>query len=174
MTASALAEDRDRALASGMNAHITKPIHVEAMLLTMARWIGKADAMPLDETTRAHGATTTPAAAAIDSTAGLAHCVGNPELYQRLLEGFRKQETDFSSALHAALAAQRWSDALHRTHDMKGLAGTIGAHRLHAAVTALDRALSTRQGAEALVLAQTVADELVRVLGEIDTLVAPR
>ena len=29
MTASALAEDRDRALASGMNAHITKPIDVE-------------------------------------------------------------------------------------------------------------------------------------------------
>ena len=175
MTASALAEDRDRALASGMNAHITKPIHVEAMLLTMARWIGKAGAMPLDETRRALGAaTTSAAAAAIDSTAGLAHCVGNPELYQRLLEGFRKQETDFSSALHAALAAQRWSDALHRTHDMKGLAGTIGAHRLHAAVTALDRALSTRQSAEALVLAQTVADELVRVLGEIDTLVAPR
>jgi len=39
MTASALADDRDRALASGMNAHITKPIHVESMLRTMADWV---------------------------------------------------------------------------------------------------------------------------------------
>ena len=39
MTASALADDRERALASGMNAHITKPIDVEVMLRTMAQWI---------------------------------------------------------------------------------------------------------------------------------------
>ena len=44
MTASALAEDRDRALASGMNAHITKPIHIETMLRTMAQWISQAPA----------------------------------------------------------------------------------------------------------------------------------
>ena len=37
--ASALAEDRERALSSGMNAHITKPIHIESMLRTMADWI---------------------------------------------------------------------------------------------------------------------------------------
>jgi len=42
MTASALTEDRERALASGMNAHITKPIHVETMLRTMADWIAAA------------------------------------------------------------------------------------------------------------------------------------
>lgn len=174
MTASALAEDRDRALASGMNAHITKPIHVESMLLTMARWIGTPGAAPLDETALAETTVATSPAAAIDTTDGLAHCVGNPELYRRVLEGFRKQEADFSSALDAALTEQRWSDALHRTHDMKGLAGTIGARRLHAAVTALHRALARQQGAEALVLAQTVADELVLVLGEIDTLVPPR
>ena len=174
MTASALAEDRDRALASGMNAHITKPIHVESMLLTMARWIGTRGAPALDETALADSAAATSPAAAINTTDGLAHCAGNPELYRRLLEGFRKQETDFSAALGTALAEQRWSDALRRTHDLKGLAGTIGARRLHAAVTALYRALATQQGAAAVPLAQTVADELVRVLGEIDTLVPPR
>ena len=174
MTASALAEDRDRALASGMNAHITKPIHVESMLLTMARWIGTRGAASLDETALAETTAGTSPAPAIDTTDGLTHCVGNPDLYRRLLEGFRTQETDFSTALGAALAAQRWSDALRRTHDMKGLAGTIGAHRLHAAVTALYRALATQQAAEATALAQTVADELVLVLGEIDTLVLPR
>ena len=174
MTASALAEDRDRALASGMNAHITKPIHVESMLLTMARWIGTRGAPPLDETALAATIASTSPAAAIDTASGLAHCVGNPELYRRLLEGFRTQESDFNAALAGALAQQRWSDALHRTHDIKGLAGTIGAHRLHAAVTSLYRALATQQSAEAGLLAQAVAAELVLVLGEIDSLAPPR
>jgi two-component system, sensor histidine kinase and response regulator len=40
MTASALAEDRERALASGMNAHLTKPLDVELMLHTLAEWTG--------------------------------------------------------------------------------------------------------------------------------------
>ena len=46
MTASALAEDRERALASGMNAHIAKPLDVELMLRTMAEWITALDAPP--------------------------------------------------------------------------------------------------------------------------------
>ncbi len=174
MTASALTEDRDRALASGMNAHITKPIHVDSMLLTMARWIGTRGAAPFDDSAFA-GITVEPGSGpAIDSAAGLAYCVGNADLYRRLLEGFRKAEADFSDALGAAVAEQRWADALRRTHDMKGLAGTIGAQRLHASVNALYRALAAQQRVQATELAAQVATELAVVLSEIDALVPPR
>ena len=40
MTANAMAGDREKALAAGMNDHIAKPIDVEAMFATLARWIG--------------------------------------------------------------------------------------------------------------------------------------
>jgi PAS domain S-box-containing protein len=39
MTANAMAGDRDKALAAGMNDHIGKPINVAEMFATLARWI---------------------------------------------------------------------------------------------------------------------------------------
>jgi CheY-like chemotaxis protein len=39
MTANAMLGDRQRALDSGMNDHIAKPIDVAGMFETMARWI---------------------------------------------------------------------------------------------------------------------------------------
>ncbi|MEO8807861.1 MAG: response regulator, partial [Burkholderiaceae bacterium] len=172
MTASALAEDRDRALASGMNAHITKPIHIESMLATMARWIGTRSSSPPGKASLTGDAAAAASASAIDTADGLDHCAGDAGLYRRLLKGFRKAETDFAAELDATLAEQRWSDALRRTHDLKGLAGTIGARRLHAMVNALHAALLAPQSGEALLLAQGVNAELARVLQEIDRLLS--
>jgi CheY-like chemotaxis protein len=39
MTADALVGDREKALAAGMNDHIAKPIRVEEMYGTLARWV---------------------------------------------------------------------------------------------------------------------------------------
>ncbi len=38
MTANVMSGDRDRALASGMDDHIAKPIDIDAMFATLARW----------------------------------------------------------------------------------------------------------------------------------------
>ena len=160
MTASALAEDRERALASGMNAHITKPIHVDSMLQTMAQWIS-APGAPTDDDS------------AIDTHAGRAFCMGNDDLYRRLLDGFRASESGFVAELRSAVAERRWSDALRRSHDMKGLAGTIGAHPLLAAAQALNTALGACDEASALGAIDPVAHELGRVLARIEVL-APR
>ncbi|MCW5658264.1 MAG: response regulator [Burkholderiaceae bacterium] len=42
MTANAMVGDRDLALAAGMNDHIAKPIRIDEMLDTMARWVRPA------------------------------------------------------------------------------------------------------------------------------------
>ncbi len=39
MTANAMSEDRDKALASGMNDHISKPINVKLMFEVIGKWI---------------------------------------------------------------------------------------------------------------------------------------
>jgi len=39
MTANALVGDRDKVLAAGMNDHIAKPIKIDQMFATLARWI---------------------------------------------------------------------------------------------------------------------------------------
>lgn len=42
MTANAMSGDREAALAAGMNDHITKPIVIDEMLATLARWVSIA------------------------------------------------------------------------------------------------------------------------------------
>jgi CheY-like chemotaxis protein len=39
MTANAMAGDRDRAIAAGMNDHIAKPLNLGEMFATLAKWI---------------------------------------------------------------------------------------------------------------------------------------
>jgi CheY-like chemotaxis protein/HPt (histidine-containing phosphotransfer) domain-containing protein len=173
MTASAFAEDRERALASGMNAHITKPLDVDAMLRTLAEWIAAgretreslAPAQGLDTDWR-------PAelAGAIDTAEGMARCLGKAELYRSLLRGFRDSEAGFDIAVRSAVADGRWSDATRRAHDLKGLAGTIGAHDLHASAQALQERLAGRDPAAAKPDLARVGADLEAVLREIDGL----
>jgi CheY-like chemotaxis protein len=172
MTASALAEDRDRALASGMNAHLTKPIQVEVMMRTLAEWIGRTPmALTADAADASAGAAADEATDVIDTRAGVAICMGNEDLFHRMLEGFRDTEGDFADEIRQALTEQRWADALRRAHDMKGLAGTLGESRLLPAAQILYAAIAAQRadpdGAE---LAQ-VRVELERVLAEITMLV---
>ena len=46
MTANAMAGDREKVLAAGMNDHITKPIRVADMYATLARWVRPAAGVP--------------------------------------------------------------------------------------------------------------------------------
>ncbi len=39
MTANAMSDDRDKVLAVGMNEHIAKPIDIDQLFATLARWI---------------------------------------------------------------------------------------------------------------------------------------
>jgi CheY-like chemotaxis protein len=173
MTASALAEDRDRALASGMNAHITKPIHVDSMLRTMAQWIGGPDAAASDASRDAPARNPESDGSAINTAEGLSFCMGNEDLYRRLLEGFRAGESNFSADLARAMTEERWNDAMRRAHDLKGLAGTIGARELQAAAQALQRTLAVRRAVPSGGELERTGAALERVLREIDTLVPP-
>jgi CheY-like chemotaxis protein len=172
MTASALAEDRERALASGMNAHIAKPLNVAQMLSTMADWIvtSRPRAAPAEP-----GAMTDwmppEGAALIDTTDGLARCLGKSHLYRRVLQGFRDAHLDFTARLDEALMHGAWKDAHRRAHDLKGLAGTIGAHGLHAGAHALQAALAAEDEQAVARWRPQVTSELDSVLEEIERLV---
>ena len=61
---------------------------------------------------------------------------------------------------------------MRRAHDMKGLAGTIGAHRLLAATLGLQAALAGKQAGPAEPAIDRVAAELDRVLERIASALA--
>ena len=46
MTANAMTGDREAVLAAGMNDHIAKPIAIDEMFATLARWIKPRNKQP--------------------------------------------------------------------------------------------------------------------------------
>jgi PAS domain S-box-containing protein len=166
MTASALAADRERAFACGMNAHMAKPLDFGVMLRTIAECIAAPNASP-DEPP----ATVWPPAdtsGPIDPVDGLAHCLGNTELYRRMLSGFRRTQVDLEDRLQAASSFSSTDELLRRLHDLQGLSGSIGAKALQAAAQALHAALSAGDRAVAEVRRARVASELRDAIREID------
>jgi len=168
MTASALATDRERAFASGMNAHIAKPLDVHLMLHTMADWITASKALPLrDEPSPVTDWAPDGMAGPIDAADGLARCAGDAYLYRRMLRGFSQVHADLEEALRGPPSYASADDLVHRLHDLKGLAGNIGAKSLQAAAAALHAELAAGNDARGA-SRDRVADELRQALREID------
>jgi PAS domain S-box-containing protein len=127
MTANALVGDRDKVLAAGMNDHVAKPINVDELFATLARWIHPPAAAP-DELP------------AIDRQAGITSTMGNEDLYLRLMRMFRDREADFEQRFRAARAAGEMAAAMRMAHDLKNVAGTLAVRAVHHAAAELERA----------------------------------
>jgi PAS domain S-box-containing protein len=132
MTADAMAGDRERALACGMNDHISKPLNVEDMFATLAKWIHprpdrgapSADVSSVAKVTAADLPASLPG---IDLNAGLATCMGKVDLYLRLLRKFRSSQQAFCTEFLAARGESDSSAAVRLAHTLRGTAGNIGA-----------------------------------------------
>jgi PAS domain S-box-containing protein len=145
MTAGALAEDRDRCLASGMDDFVTKPIDRETLRAVLDRWItppptgpAPAPAIPLPHRQGLP--------ALRDTVAGrlaLLRDYGPPaptDLAGRVLAAFRTGVPERLDAMTTALRAGD-ADALRRyAHDLVGMAGHLGTEDLAALADDLQRA----------------------------------
>jgi CheY-like chemotaxis protein/HPt (histidine-containing phosphotransfer) domain-containing protein len=175
MTANAMVGDRDKALAAGMNDHIAKPIKVEDMFATLARWVRPA-------ATATSGASPGVAGAGrhlgpladlpgVDTRAGLAVAMGDSALYRQLLCMFRDREGDFPNRFKAARAAGDTAAAARLAHDLKSEAGTLGVSAVRQAAEALELACThDPQDAEIDALAQNVVRELAPVIDGLQVL----
>jgi HPt (histidine-containing phosphotransfer) domain-containing protein len=163
MTANALIGDRDKALAAGMNAHVAKPIDVNDLFGTLARWVRPAESRIARATEPAPGTVS-----AIDRQAGIAAALGDDVLYNRLLGMFMDREGDFADRFRLALTAGDRTAALRMAHDLRCVAGTLGVHEVHRSAAALERACiddADDTAVEALLVA--VADALGPVIAEL-------
>jgi two-component system sensor histidine kinase/response regulator len=180
MTASAMAADRERVLQCGMNDHITKPLDLAQMFTIMARWISPAQpALPMAAPGATHGLPVSMGSlSSLDTADGLSRCMGNMSLYQRLLKGFAKTQHDFAKELSATPDR---ASALMTVHTLKGLAGNIGATRLHQAATQLEATMQTDSADDLPLQAPGVQaslaltlEALQAVLADIERLNSPR
>ncbi|MDM0022488.1 PAS domain-containing hybrid sensor histidine kinase/response regulator [Variovorax saccharolyticus] len=146
MTANALAGDREKALACGMNDHIAKPLVEATMFATMAKWIharpatARPHAVGRREVALEPDDLRLPSLPGIDQVAGLATCQGRADLYRRMLIRFRDSQADFESAYAMAVDSGDASAPVRMAHTLRGTAGHIGAVSLAQAAAALEAA----------------------------------
>ena len=126
MTANALASDRERCLAAGMNDHIPKPIDVAVLHATLAHWL-----KPRDGDSSPRSAVAIPASptdtADIDTAAALARMGGNRSMYDRLVIRFRENQADVIERLRSDRQLGDSAAMILRAHTLRGLAGNLGA-----------------------------------------------
>ncbi len=166
MTANAMATDRDRALAAGMNDHIPKPIEPDKMFATLARWISASHPQPPEPTVKARDESTLPdCLPGIDVTDGLKRLAGNHQLYVRILEKFSHSQSRAVDETLSLLEKDQREDAERVAHTLKGVAGNIGAREVQELARQLETGIKNEQDISKLVAPlakalQTVLDSI--------------
>ncbi len=181
MTASAMAEDRQRCLDAGMNDFVAKPIEpdklAQVLLAHIAPGIARAPRVaPLRPITRAPQPLdvdddTVPQAEGLDHVLGLRRSGGKKALYRSLLRKFVDSHRDVCARLKAALArgadgdTDGLAEAQHLAHTLKGVAGNLGASAVQALASELERRLSAgAPGADLEAARAPLADALAQLV----------
>ncbi|MBN8503902.1 MAG: response regulator [Burkholderiales bacterium] len=129
MTANASSSDRQACLAAGMNDHVGKPFDLHELVGVLLRHTPGGAPSPLAPALRRG---VDPGEAAIDEAGALARLGGRADVYANLIERWLAELPAQAQALRDA------SDAGPLLHALKGLAGTLGALRLAAALQAAE------------------------------------
>ncbi|MFZ2956335.1 MAG: response regulator [Candidatus Ozemobacteraceae bacterium] len=173
MTADAMVGDREKVLAAGMNDHIAKPLVVQAMYSTLAKWITPKERpdeillMP----PRPASSEVLPPLAGIDVQRVLSAMLGNVDLFRRLSIRFRDEAKHFRADFESALAGSDRTAATRCAHTLKGTAGNIGAAGVQAWAAKLEKACQA--GTDPVVIApilEQTAAELSLVVKELEKL----
>jgi|GEM_PF-212013 len=155
LTAHASREERQRALAEGMTAHLCKPIKVNE-LFEMLRGIlnlpreDKA-ATPVNVIPFSH-------LPGIDLEQGLETCDGSIDLLLMTIISFGTDKRRVTLDIRTALREHDWHSAAKLVHGLKGVAGIIAAEKVYESSQCLEEAIELRD-----------ADAAGRLLCELDT-----
>jgi diguanylate cyclase (GGDEF)-like protein len=172
LTARTMAGDLDKARAAGMDDHLAKPIDVQALFDTLARWVRKsgpgvtAQAAPSpDPTSPPVDDPTSPPVddlpSRLDPDAGRAAVGGNDKLYRRLLSNFCDRHADLASQFESARVQRDAVAAAGAAGQVARTAADLGAFAVESAARALaDGCVASADGATLGALAAAVRHEL--------------
>lgn len=178
MTANAMASDRERVLDAGMDDHVAKPIDVQELWSTLARWLARTEGSEVPSEDAAERVADSPALAltGVDAEEGLRICRGDVELYLRLLHLLVEHHEDAGDRMRAYLKKGGLAEVGDLAHALRGVASNIRATGLAAATGRLEdacRAGDPEAADTALVEAAEHLDRFVREVRELPT-PAPR
>ena len=149
MTANAMVGDREKVLEAGMWDHIAKPLNVQVMFGTIAKWIKPAYPQSINVKSVSLSPSSRKTALinlkGIDVAVGMSTTMDNEDLYRRLLNKFYEGQKDFSDTFIQALNDKDDSAAMRCAHTLKGNAGNIGAKGVQLAAAELEAACRNQE-----------------------------
>jgi two-component system sensor histidine kinase/response regulator len=165
MTANAMQEDRRRAVAAGVNAHVAKPIDVDELIATLTRLTGS----------RPHAAATAaPRQAAasqdhapldgIDLPAALGRMDGDYPAFVSLLKRFERSQGATVAEVNELLADDKRHGAHQALHRLRGVAANLGANEIADLCAEAQAALVDEQDSALSTLLQALDDAIGTVV----------
>ena len=175
MTAHAMAEERERCLAAGMRAHITKPIDPELLYRTLTQFYrpGQA-AVPAKPVKHFSPSNALLKIDGLDVEDGLKRVAGNTKLYRSLLGQFVAQQADSVSAVRTGLERHDFALVERLVHTLKGVSGNLGAKTISRLAAELEGSLKSRNVGSLESALSGLDVELTRVIEAIRNSLAAR
>jgi len=156
MTAHALAGDREKCLDAGMNDHVSKPIAPEILFSALLNWIEpqqqNVSNIPdekemIRQTNYSHFGEIEGFGEleGISVKTGLDRTMGNTVLYRELLSKFYRNHAGVAKDLETMVDREDFEAAVRLAHNIKGVAGNIGAQKLQEQAETLENSIRKRQ-----------------------------
>ncbi|MGN7613769.1 response regulator [Magnetococcales bacterium HHB-1] len=174
MTAHALSSEVEKCLSVGMNHHLPKPIVPDDLYAALAQWIqprtglGKA---PSSSSNTDVQNDYLPDLEEVDTQAGVMRLGGNVQKYRQLLVTFRERNLNSAVQLDEYMTSQKWTEAKHLVHSLKGVIGNLGADTLYRHAQALESVLEHPEEMDIEEPMRFFMDEFHRFLENIGPLV---
>jgi PAS domain S-box-containing protein len=136
MTAQASESDRLRCLESGMDAYISKPVHVPELMKMIQSVISGGNSM---DGNLSEGSSVQTQLKQLDEALALSRVGGDVELLKEVVELFLDDYPAAFERIKQAVASRDASALEHNAHSLKGSVSTFGANRAFEAALALEK-----------------------------------
>lgn len=148
LSANAMVDDIKKCKDAGMEDHISKPINVNILYNTMAKWIkntnrtvGQMSANKI----KLNKEFDLPNVDGINYDVALKRINGKTSLYKKMLNKFYINQKETMNEIYRSWEEKSFDDAILLTHTLKGISGNIGADLLHLKSSELESILKAKE-----------------------------
>jgi two-component system, sensor histidine kinase and response regulator len=135
LTAHAMRGDRERCLAAGMDAYLSKPLQAQQMFEVIEQLVSHATA---PQELGGEGSEGEPTNAVFDQQVALARVEGDPELLREIVGLFMLETPEMQSAIRESITRQDGRALEMAAHSVKGAVSSFGAQAAREAALKLE------------------------------------